>query len=53
MVGLPVVIQKQDGGWWHQNVSKMTAEILKKCAVYGAVVAVVGAAFCHHRIQGT
>ncbi|XP_031567814.1 cytochrome c oxidase assembly factor 1 homolog [Actinia tenebrosa] len=29
----------------------MTVEILKKCAVYGAVVAVVGAAFCHHRIQ--
>lgn len=29
-----------------------TVEILKKCAVYGAAVAVVGAAFCHHRIQG-
>ena len=33
-------------------IGKIESETLKKIAVYGAAFSVIGAAFCHHRIQG-
>lgn len=32
--------------------SMVTGDQLKKIAIYGAAISCLGAAFCHHRIQG-